>query len=199
MSNEVFPTLAGLKWATVKAPEFSTRVKRSVSGYEVRISDRIYPTYQIKLQFEFLRSNAAFQELQQIIGLFLRHKGSGDSFLLLDPDDSVANSQAFGAGTGVQTDYALVGAWAGFAQPVRHIKSISSMTAARVEVPYTLLSTGLVRFGSAPASGAVLRWSGEYYHRCRFADDSIGPRQLMEQIWELGQCDLVGALGAQLG
>ena len=93
--------------------------------------------------------------------------------------------------------------WAGFTQPVRNIKTISAVTANNVPVGYGLVTTGanagLITLSAAPAAGAVLRWSGQYYHRCRFADDILSPRQLLWQIWELGQCDLIGGLGAQIG
>jgi len=200
MSNEVFPTLPGIKWGIEKEPEFSTRVVRAVSGYEVRLAERAYPTYQIKLSFEFLRSAAAYLELQAVVGLFLRHQGQCDSFLLLDASDYQATNQSFGTGDGVNKIFSLVSTWGGFVQPVRNIKTIGSITVnGTATSAYTIGTTGLITFTAAPALGAVLRWTGEYYHRCRFADDTLSPRQFMQDIWELNKCDLVGALGNQIG
>lgn len=200
MSNEVFPTLPGIKWGTEKEPQFDTRIKRAVSGFEVRHSNRLFPTYTLKMSFEFLRSTAAHQELQAVMGLFHRHNGAGDSFLLLDPDDSTATAQAFGIGDGVTTVFNLVASWASFVQPVRHIKQVTSITVnGSATGAYTIGPTGLITFGSAPAAGAVLAWTGSYYYRCRFAADTLSPKKLWADMWELGRLELVGALGNQIG
>jgi hypothetical protein len=38
---------------------------------------------------------------------------------------------------------------------------------------YSLSSTGVVTFSSAPASSANLTWAGDIYFLCRFTDDSL--------------------------
>ena len=200
MSNEVFPVLPGIKWGTEKAPQFKTRIKSAVSGFEVRHSDRVYPTYGLKMSFEFLRASAAYAELQAIVGLFLRHKGAGESFLLLDADDKTATNQVFGIGTGSQTVYQLMSAWGGLVQPVCNIQSLTAMAVNGIAQPNHFLSpSGVVTFSSPPPAGSILTWSGTYYYRCRFADDTLSPRQLWSDVWELGKCELVGALGKQIG
>lgn len=204
MSNELFPTLPGLAWRTEKEPEYDTLVKRSVSGYEVRSSRRDYPVYTIKMVFEFLRSSATYPELQAIVGLFLRHRGQADSFLLLDPDDSVANATPFGVGDGSRRTFQLTARWAGFTQPAAHIRALDLITIGGSPVGGSAIqswspSTGIVTLATAPAAGAILTWSGSYYYRCRFADDTLTPRQLMQDIWELGKCELRGATGRQIG
>ena len=200
MSNEIFPELPGIAWGTEKEPEFDTRTVRAVSGYEVRLSRRAYPLYLIKMKYEFLRTDAAWQELQQIIGLFLRHKGSGDSFLLLDANDNTATNQVFGVGNGSQTAYQLTGTWGGMVQPVRNIRTLTAIGVNGVAQPNHFLGAdGVLTFSTPPAAGAVLTWSGTYYYRCRFADDRITPKEMMRNIWDLGRCELVGGLGRQIG
>lgn len=200
MSNEIFPELPGIAWGTEKEPQFDTRTVRAVSGYEVRLSRRAYPLYLIKMKYEFLRTDAAWQELQQIIGLFLRHKGSGDSFLLLDANDNTATNQVIGVGNGSQTAYQLTGTWGGMVQPVRNIRTLTDIGVNGVLQPYHILGAdGVLTFLTPPAAGAVLTWSGTYYYRCRFADDRITPKEMMRNIWDLGRCELVGGLGRQIG
>ena len=202
MSNEIFPELPGIAWGTEKEPQFDTRTVRAVSGYEVRLSRRAYPLYLIKMKYEFLRTDSAWQELQQIIGLFLRHKGSGDSFLLLDANDNTATNQVFGVGNGSQTVYQLTGTWGGMVQPVRNIRTLSLISLNGDAVSASSLSfneTGVVTFFTPPPAGSVLTWSGTYYYRCRFADDRITPKEMMRNIWDLGRCELVGGLGRQIG
>ncbi len=200
MSNEVFPDLPGVDWGTEKEPQFDTRTVRAVSGYEVRLSRRAYPLYSIKMKFNFLRTAAAYQELQQVIGLFLRHKGSGDSFLLYDPDDGAVTNQSFGVGTGSAKTFSLAATWGGFVQPVRNIKAITAVKVNGTSTTaYTLNADGTITFTTAPASGAVLTWTGQYYYRCRFSDDQITAKEMMQGIWELQRCELIGGLGRQMG
>ncbi|MDI3260370.1 MAG: DUF2460 domain-containing protein, partial [Sinobacteraceae bacterium] len=47
------------------------------------------------------------------------------------------------------------------------------------------VADGVVTFSTAPASGHVLTWSGTYYYRCRFADDSEDFSQFLAQLYEL--------------
>lgn len=47
------------------------------------------------------------------------------------------------------------------------------------------VSDGLLSFNKAPASGATITWSGIYYYRCRFADDTQDFSQFLAQLYEL--------------
>src|SRR5258706_7970649 len=87
-------------------PGFRTRIRESVSGSEVRASDRVYPKHKLNLAFEFLRSGAD-QELQKIVGLFLANHGAFDTFLISHPEDNAVTDQLFGIRDGVTTQYLL--------------------------------------------------------------------------------------------
>lgn len=56
---------------------------------------------------------------------------------------------------------------------------------------YTLSSSGLVTFTTAPANGAFLVWTGSYYWRVRFADDAVEFNNFLYQLWELKQVSLL--------
>ena len=101
MSTALFPTLPGLAFDVGKSPMFSTDVKTSVSGREMRRANWAHPIYQFTLTFEFLRDEAAFNELKTLAGFYLQRQGSFDSFLLSDPDDNSTTLQQFGVGDGV--------------------------------------------------------------------------------------------------
>lgn len=203
MSNEIFPALPGIKWGTTRKPMFSTRKVASVSGYEVRVSQRAYPTYSLSLQYEFLRNKIAAQELSRLLGLFERHRGSADSFLFLDSLNYAVTNQAFGVGSGSQQVFQLVAAWAGFVQPASNIKSCTAIkrngAALTLGADYTLGSNGTVSFTVAPAAGAVLTWTGDYYMRARFADDYLDVDTLWRDMWEAKKVELVAGYGRQIG
>jgi hypothetical protein len=44
-------------------------------------------------------------------------------------------------------------------------------------------ATGQIVFTSPPANGAHLRWSGEFFRRCRFEDTSLSQERLLAQLW----------------
>ena len=51
---------------------------------------------------------------------------------------------------------------------------------------YTLLDDGFVVFTNAPASGALLEWSGNFLHRCRFEQDELSFRKDYSNFWSQG-------------
>jgi hypothetical protein len=56
---------------------------------------------------------------------------------------------------------------------------------------YSAGSTGLITFVSAPASNAVLTWSGSFYRRVRFAQDGMSMDRIVSQMWKASGVDLV--------
>jgi uncharacterized protein (TIGR02217 family) len=118
MSNDVFPTLPGLKWGTNKQPIWATKVLTAASGRETRGSFQSYPRWKFTLSYEFLRAGGGFSELQQLVGFFNQRMGSFDSFLYRDPNDYQVADQALGTGDGSRVEYRLVRALGGFVEPV---------------------------------------------------------------------------------
>jgi hypothetical protein len=60
----IFPELVGLTFDRKKTPTFNTQVKTSVNGYETRTAMMAFPIWKFELAFEFLRENAAQNELK---------------------------------------------------------------------------------------------------------------------------------------
>ena len=48
-------------------------------------------------------------------------------------------------------------------------EKVTTLTAGK---DYTWTTKGLITFTTAPASGAVLKWSGAWYYRCHFKEDT---------------------------
>ena len=201
MSNAVFPALAGLMWGTDWEPEFSTKIQTSTSGKEYRSSFMSSPVYNFKFQYEFLRANAK-QELQTLFGFFLARRGSFDNFLLDYQDDDSVTNQIIGIANGAQNSFQLLrGFTPDFAEPVQNINMISNVSVNGVTknlgADYTVNSTGLVTFNSAPNTGNVT-WTGTYYYRCRFADDKLTFTNLLAQLYEGKQVDVRACLGTKI-
>jgi uncharacterized protein (TIGR02217 family) len=206
MSNAVFPiTLPGILFDATVSPRFSTKIQQAVSGRETRAAFMAYPLWDVTLAFEFLRDGkwTATSELNTVAGFFLQTKGSWDSFLIAIPGDNTVSAMQFGTGTGAQTAFQLTRARGaggfGFTEPVQNVNAITSLTVngvAKVQgTDYTLSSMGLVTFAAAPASGAVLAWSGSFYYRCRFMQDSADFERFMQDLWALKKIQMTGAPG----
>ena len=201
MSNAIFPaSLPGLTLNTSIAPRFSTKIQSAISGRETRAAFMSYPLWDITFSYSVLRSSAAYLELDQVMGFFLQVKGSFDSFLVTIPNDNAVTDMQFGTGNGTQVAYQLTrtrGAGGfGFVEPVQNVQTITNVKVNGVETTaYTINSAGLITFTTAPASSAVITWTGSFYYRCRFTQDTASFDRFMNNLWELKKVQMVGAIG----
>lgn len=206
MSNAVLPTFAGLKWDKIMSPEFSTKTQRSVNGRELRAAFMQYPLWTFKQAFEVLRDSASLLELQTLIAFFCSRNGSFDSFLFTNPDDYAVTAYQFGLGTGAATQFQLVrqvtGGGFSFVEPVQNVNAITGIYDNGTPVvegagagKYTISSTGLVTFGTAPVAAHSLTWTGTYYYRVRFLNDKQDFKKLMMGLWSADSFDFIGATG----
>lgn len=72
-----------------------------------------------------------------------------------------------------------------------YIATTSSLTASG---DYTCADGVNVVFNTAPANGAVIAWSGSFYYRVRFANDTMEFEQFMKDFWLLKKCDFRGVI-----
>lgn len=197
MSNAVFPTLAGLAWDCVVAPQFNTKVHRAVSGYEVRAAYMSYPLWTFRQKYELLRDNFTNNELKTLLGFFLARQGQFDSFLYTNPSDNFVSAQQFGVGTSAQVAFQLVRAYGGFAEPVHNLNGSPSIYVNGVlktqGTDYTIGATGLVTFVVAPPSGHAVTWAGTFYYRCRFLADTADFNQFMKNLYNLAKLEFIGS------
>lgn len=201
MSNYALPSLPGLAFNAIKAPAFSTKVKRSVSGMEARAAFMAYPLWNFTLVYEVLR-HGSINDLRQLMGFFLARQGQFDSFLFTDPDDNSVTDQAIGTGGGSVAAFQLArtfgyGSGATFTEPVQNVNAIANVKVAGVVkstgTDYTVSSTGLVTFVTPPSTGQAVTWSGSFYYRCRFLQDESEFNKFMQDLWELKKLQFVGS------
>jgi len=202
MSDIIYPTFLGLAPNFSRLPVWKTQTHASVSGREVRGTYRFYPLIDFTLVYEFLRDGASGNEFAQLVGFYNARGGSWDSFLFTDPADSVVTLQGFGAGDGVSTAFQLTRAFGagGFSgvEPVMNLNGAPLIYVGgvlkTVTTDYTVSATGVVTFASAPAIDALLTWSGAYYYRCRFVDDTLEFTGIMSGFWEVKKVLMRGSL-----
>ncbi len=199
MTLLVFPTLDGLELNLSKRPEFNTAVFESVSGYESRVQLRRYPKYTFTLNFEFLIENRDERQLSELMGFMLEHGGKYGAFLFTDPTDNAVTDCVIGTGDGNTTLFQLARPLRNFAEPVENVNGHPVLMLDGIEqvraVDYSLSTTGRVEFLLAPpADGAVISWTGQFYYRVRFAEDSYNFDQL--QSAEFYQCQSMSLIGS---
>jgi hypothetical protein len=99
--------------------------------------------------------------------------------------------EQFGTGDGTTTTFQLTrtigGVATGYAEPMQNINGAPTIfvngVKKTVTTDYTVGSTGIVTFTSAPANNAVLSWSGKFYFYVRFADDTLMFEQFMSNLY----------------
>lgn len=193
MSGLIYPSnLPGLTWESSRALLFKTKIKEAVSGKESRMTYQVYPRFLFELQYEFLRHNLTPSELKSISGLFAQMYGNYDTFLYTDPVYNTVTDEPFGTGDGSTTAFQLVATFQntggpGLAEIIQNLNGTPVIKKAGVTqttpANYSIGATGLVTFTSAPGSGQALTWSGSFYYRCRFDDDSMTFNQFMKDFW----------------
>jgi hypothetical protein len=118
MTIPVFPALSVRGWPFKRTPMWRNLKQESISGQETRQQLWTYPRWRYELTYDLLRSSAAAQEWQAIVGLFNQVGGSAGVFAFTDPMDNTAALQSFGVGDGATTVFQLVRALGGFVEPV---------------------------------------------------------------------------------
>jgi len=185
MSNAVFPALPGLKWDIKKTPEFSTCVQTSASGKENVTAYWSYPRWQFELSYELLRDTGV-SELKTLMGFFLQRQGRFDSFLFNDTSDNSITGQQIGVGDGSATRFQLVRTLGGFVEPMKAINGTPTIYLAGIAQAsgWSVDSSGIVTFSTAPGTGVSITADFTYYFRCRFLQDTSEFSQFMYQLWE---------------
>ena len=212
MSNEIFPELPGLKWDTVKKPQWSTKIHETTSGKETAAAYWSYPKWFFSLSYEFLDESELVRDLQTIGGFFLSRKGQFDSFLFRDPSDYKVEGQVIGTGDGSRGDFQIVRSFGEFDEPIKNIvgaldspiyvvggipevellPGAPTIKIDGVTAPtFSISTTGLVTISPAPAEGAVISADFSFYFRCRFLQDEAEFSEFMAELWELKKLEMV--------
>lgn len=214
MSSLVYPDLPGLSLAVHRIPVYATLIQAGATGAEQRATFSSCPKYRYQLKYEFLRSDAAWNEFQKLFGFIARHLGRYSSFLFVDPDDCTVTDHPFGYATSGLT-YQLQRTFVPSAdlnggatrtywpadgdgyEPVYILNGTPTIKAAGVALvattDYAVSSSGLVTL-TAAQTGKILTWSGSFYRRCRFNSDETDAEQIVKRIWKTGSIELVTVL-----
>lgn len=185
----VFPALPGLDIAVRRSVLTSTGTQSATTGKEQRVSWWSTPKYEFELTFNALRQltgnfTVAQDEAQVLSNFFLAQLGQFSTFLFADPINSTATAVNFGTGNGTNTAFQLVDlAGVSVVQngaPAIYVNGVLQVLTTN----YTISSTGLVTFVTAPLAGQACTWTGSYYYTVRVAQDQLDYEQIVVGAWE---------------
>jgi len=202
MSLLVMPTFAqiGVTWPIKKTPIFSTVVQTPASGRgELRIPLMLFPRWDFVLKTEYIKGDAQSpiaspSNWQILVNFYMQQQGAASDWLFLDPyDNTVSNTtpQVIGTGDGTTTQFAIyrqlaTGGALDLIQNYVSAPTIYVNGSAVSSSTYTINQFGVITFNSAPPNTQPVAWSGQFYYRCRFLEDSWSDLQEdFYQIWSL--------------
>lgn len=193
MSSTLFPTLPGLGFPVVREVTYKTMNDESLSRRVGTLALQQYAIRQWTLPFSVLRDNLSTSELRTLHGFFNSLRGRFDSFLYLDPVYNTVTAEPFGTGDGTTTAYQIIATFKNAGGPggpdiIQNFVSLPSIfDNGSPAGSYSLGPTGVVTFTTAPLAGHALTWSGSFYYRCHFLDDSMELTQFMNKLWSPSQ------------
>jgi uncharacterized protein (TIGR02217 family) len=168
MSLPVFVSPPSIAWNTTKTQKWDTKVQKYGGGRRKTLSRWSYPEWELSCEYTCLDPS----ELEYTAGFFASARGRAGAFLWYDLEDHKQTKVRIGTGDGATTGFQLVRNLGGlFVEPVLDIVSETLMVFIdNIAAEAVLEENGWVET-AAPADGAIVTASFEYYWRVAFADD----------------------------
>lgn len=194
-----FPAMStSVPWSLVKGgfhktPHFESLTQKTAAGRgRSTLALQPYPTWDFEVDLNLVLGGEAVagSVLQSFLGCYIATCGAGGFFLFTDPND---NAVALAAGTalnvtpgaaspmgqtgdGASTQFQLART---IGQGVDILQNVS-LTTLKVNgvtktlgADFSISSTGVVTFTSAPAAAATITWAGTFQYLCQFTDDTL--------------------------
>lgn len=213
MSNLVYPGgLPGEGYPIVRTPTWSKIIATSQNGREVRISNYTYPRHLWEIPYSVLffndphnNSDSYALTLQTLMGFFNQVLGAWDTFRYQDEDDYATINPTSGArvptqigvGDGATTQFQIGRNLGGFFEPLYDVNDAAYAHKiylnAVLTSAYTISSSGLITFTSAPGSGVVITADFNYWWRVRFMDDTLDFSRFAYKMYEVKRVRLFQA------
>lgn len=170
-------------------PSFKNVIQEAVSGNEQRFAQWTKCRGTGDLSYAILESNDPVGDFRAVLALYRAHFGSLYPFRFKDWSDYQATDELFGNGNGSTKDFQLVKTYdpsqilLGVPGSLFYVRSITLVTgtptimidgvAKTPSTDYTISSSGVVSFVSAPAGSTELTWTGEFDVPVRFDTDNL--------------------------
>lgn len=182
-----------------KSPHFNTKKQIPAARRGVYTASLMpYPTWDFEVSLENMTGteSEASDVYALFVGLFMQTNGGAGFWLFNDINDNTV-SQSNGVmlnvttsaatpmgqtGDGSSTKFQLartIGGGVDILQNVSNVTIYVNGVQKTVGTDYTLSTTGVVTFASAPANNATLAWAGNFMFLCLFDDDTLADLALV--------------------
>ena len=157
----------------VGGPRFQTSVTVLATGREQRNAD--WPTQRGAWEVSYgVQTKADFAT---VIAFFYARQGRARGFRFRDWSDYQATSEQIGVGTGAQTDFQLVKAYASvvtYSRAItRPVTGTIAVTVNGVSASFTLQPLGVIRLNVAAPAAHIVRATYEFDVPVRFDTDAL--------------------------
>jgi uncharacterized protein (TIGR02217 family) len=179
----------GIERGSGFGPSFRNVIQEAIAGNEQRFATWAKCRGVGDLSYALLNSTDPLGDFRAILAMYRAHFGSLYPWRFRDWSDYTATDEPFGTGDGSETEFQLSKTYdpslilldtPGSLFYVRDITLLASTPVIKVEgvtqtvtTDYTISSSGLVTFTSAPANDDVMTWSGEFDVPVRFDTDQL--------------------------
>jgi uncharacterized protein (TIGR02217 family) len=192
MSALLFPVLPGQTLDVIRAPKWNTSEHKALSGKRTVIGYQFCPRMHFELKYDLLRDSLTPSEIRALVGLFNQLQGGYDTFLFQDPDFNTVVGSPFGVGDGVTTQFQLTAYYCNATTGVGYFEIVQVLNgqatiflnSIQASAGFSIGSTGVVTFSVPPGLNTLLEWSGSFYYRCAFDDDTIDVNKFMNLWWD---------------
>jgi uncharacterized protein (TIGR02217 family) len=198
MTNLIYPTFQGWSYKKEKTAIWKTNIYEATSGKEVRIQKWSYPRYKITLNYNFMTDNNINSitldkgDVEKLQGFFNSVGGNCDDFLFYDDVENYCNNNIFGTGDGSTKIFQLYRTLPNWVEPVKGIVEKPKIYINGTQTnAFTWDNDGKITFTAAPAAGAILTWTGNYYFRVRFENEELEVSRTYDGLWEGIEINLI--------
>jgi hypothetical protein len=202
VSGLLYPTLPGVTFNSIRSYVWNTGVQTALSRKQTTIAYQQYPVVRYTLLYEFLRDlpypSLSSSELKALQGLCNQMMGRYDTFLYTDPLFNSVTAFPFGTGNGTTVLFPITAVYENTGGPgavelIQNFNGTPSFYSNGTLIssstytlgPTTSIDAGYIQFNTAPANTVALTWTGSFYYRCRFDDDTADFTEFMQSLWEL--------------
>lgn len=171
-------------------PSFKNVIQEAISGNEQRFAQWTKCRGVGDISYAILESSDPLGDYRAVLALFRAHFGSLLPFRFRDWSDYTATDELFANGDGVTTSFQLTKTYdpsqillgvPGSVFYVRDIMLVSGTPIIEIDgvpsvgspAPFTINSSGVVTFASAPPNLSELTWTGEFDVPVRFDTDAL--------------------------
>lgn len=197
MSLLIFPAFAPgqFNWTfpIKQTPLFNTIIQTPASGRgELRIPTMQFPRFDFVVDLSYLKGDAQGVNTawQKIYNFFMAVQGAASDWLFLHPWDNSVTLQAIAVGDGATVAFTMFRTFisSGAQDLQQNFVSPPSIYVngilKTVVTDYTIDQYGTLTFVVPPPATQVVAWTGQFYYRCHFLDDSWSDlEERWYQVW----------------